>query len=91
MLLLPMSQLPLLHPYLFNKYTQWYYNIINNARTRKLEKSTYVERHHIVPESFFINRTRKGIAGCIEGNPNDKSNIVHLQTCSGKPGCFSPC
>ena len=45
-----------------NKYTQWYYNIISNAKTRHL--SGYKERHHIIPKSL--------------GGTNYKSNIVKL-------------
>lgn len=78
MLLLNMAELPKSHPYLPNKYTQWYYNIINNAKTRTLDKSVYIERHHIIPESFFIKRNREGDVGFLMGNANDKNNIVSL-------------
>jgi hypothetical protein len=33
--------------YLQNKYTKWYFNIINNAKTRDLQG--YKEKHHIIP------------------------------------------
>jgi hypothetical protein len=36
--------------YLQNKYTRWYYNIIERARTRTLEG--YSEKHHIIPRSM---------------------------------------
>jgi hypothetical protein len=36
--------------YLHNKYTTWYNNIIQQAKTRSL--SGYKERHHIVPKSL---------------------------------------
>ena len=45
-----------------NKYTTWYYNIINAASQRAVEG--YVERHHIIPK-------------CLGGS-NQKSNIVAL-------------
>lgn len=45
-----------------NKYTSWYYSIINKAKDRTI--SGYVEKHHIVP------RTLNG--------KNNKSNIVSL-------------
>jgi hypothetical protein len=48
--------------YLQNKYTKWYYSIINNAKTRNLV--TYTERHHIIPKSL--------------GGSNLKENIVKL-------------
>jgi len=38
-----------------NKYTRWYYNIINSAlvELRSKGKGVYYERHHILPESLF--------------------------------------
>lgn len=48
--------------YLINKYTKWYYAIINNASTRYT--SEYTEKHHIIPKSL--------------GGTNDKSNLVVL-------------
>lgn len=48
--------------YLQNKYTTWYFSIINNARDRAL--SGYAERHHIIPKSL--------------GGSNNKSNLVSL-------------
>jgi hypothetical protein len=48
--------------YLTNKYTNWYYCIINNASNRKLTE--YTESHHIIPKS--LNGT------------DDKNNLVDL-------------
>ena len=48
--------------YLQNKYTKWYNNIINNAKTRIL--NDYSERHHIVPKSL--------------GGSNSRDNLVSL-------------
>jgi hypothetical protein len=45
-----------------NKYNQWYYSIIENARSRTL--SGYKERHHIVPQSL--------------GGPDTKENLVDI-------------
>jgi hypothetical protein len=50
--------------YLQNKYTYWYYNIIQHAQTRLLSEDVYIEKHHIVPRSL--------------GGNNAKSNIVNL-------------
>lgn len=49
-----------------NKYTKWYYNIINatNAGNRIKGKGEYYESHHIIPKSF--------------GGNNSKSNLVLL-------------
>lgn len=50
--------------YLDNKYTRVYYALVNRAQSRTLDKSTYVECHHIVPKSL--------------GGNNKKSNLVRL-------------
>lgn len=61
-----------------NKYTKWYYSIINTARLRNLPKRRGDENHHIIPECFYINRKRKGPSGWLEGNPESKENKVIL-------------
>ena len=48
--------------YLQNKYTRWYYNIINAAKIRPI--TGYTEKHHIIPKSL--------------GGTNAKTNIVAL-------------
>jgi 5-methylcytosine-specific restriction endonuclease McrA len=48
--------------YLHNKYTSWYYCIINNAINRQLD--SYTETHHIIPTSL--------------NGDNNKSNLVEL-------------
>lgn len=47
-----------------NKYTRWYYKIVNRAQTRAVENGQYYERHHIVPRSL--------------GGLNNKENLVYL-------------
>ena len=37
--------------FLQNKYTLWYYNIVNNAMSRSLVND-YYEKHHIIPKSL---------------------------------------
>lgn len=49
--------------FLDNKYTKWYYNIIQNAQNRTLLEG-YSEKHHIIPKSL--------------GGSNDTSNLVKL-------------
>lgn len=63
--------------YLTNKYTKWYKNIVAKA-TKRVNQNEYLEAHHIIPDCFFINRSRKGTPGWIEGDPNDRNNIVFL-------------
>lgn len=43
-----------------NKYLNWYLSIITKAQNRNLTE--YTEKHHIVPDCFYITRKRKGIA-----------------------------
>lgn len=50
--------------YLPNKYTTWYYDIINSAQSRLITLDEYTEVHHIIPRSL--------------GGTNDKSNLVRL-------------
>jgi hypothetical protein len=50
--------------YLQNKYTAWYYNIINYAKSRTLLADVYTEKHHIIPKSL--------------GGDNSKDNLVKL-------------
>lgn len=57
-----------------NKYTKWYNSIISQEKNRI--NIGYVEKHHIIPESFFAIRTRKGPCGIVEGNPEDANNLV---------------
>lgn len=50
--------------YLANKYTNWYYSIIQSAKNRELSNEIYFEKHHIIPRSL--------------GGNNKKENIVAL-------------
>ena len=68
--------LPADNPFLNNKYTVWYYGIINDAKSRTT--LGYTERHHIIPECLFQYRTRKGSAGFLPGDPNTLDNLVNL-------------
>lgn len=49
--------------YLDNKYTHWYYNIINASKSRHIPPK-YTEKHHIIPKSL--------------GGNNDQENLVKL-------------
>lgn len=48
--------------FLSNKYTKWYYSIIEQATNRKIDQ--YTESHHVIPKSM--------------GGSNSKSNLVKL-------------
>lgn len=47
-----------------NKYTRWYNNIIDCAKTRTLSANNYYEKHHIIPKSL--------------GGSNNANNLVNL-------------
>lgn len=64
--------------HMFNetKYTKWYFSIVKNAKGRIQEKG--LENHHIIPDCFFKERTRKGSKGWLDGNPEAVDNKVFL-------------
>lgn len=47
--------------YLQNKYTRWYYDIIQRAQLRKLPPDVYIEKHHIIPRSLGGDDQQKNI------------------------------
>jgi hypothetical protein len=47
-----------------NKYTKWYYNIIDSAKERIKFDDNYYENHHIIPKSL--------------GGNNSKNNLIRL-------------
>jgi hypothetical protein len=61
-----------------NKYTRWYYQLVDHRRINKVPKSVYSESHHIMPESFYENRKREGAKGWLHGNPDARINKVRL-------------
>lgn len=46
--------------YLINKYAKWYYNIIQNSRSRVL--IGYTEKHHIIPKSLGGDNSKNNLA-----------------------------
>lgn len=56
-------------------YQNIYLNLINKHRENK---SSLGERHHIIPDFFFINRKRKGPKGHLPGDPDALTNIIYL-------------
>jgi hypothetical protein len=64
-------------------YRKIYGSLIQKAKkeNRKKNEITYYERHHIIPMFMFANnpRNKTGLnVGHLEGDPNDKRNIVLL-------------
>jgi hypothetical protein len=47
-----------------NKYTKWYFSIVNRAKSRVFDDNQYIEKHHIIPRSL--------------GGNNDLENLVSL-------------
>jgi hypothetical protein len=47
--------------YLTNKYHQYYFIIINRAKSRNLPTDTYTEKHHIIPKSLGGNESMENI------------------------------
>lgn len=45
--------------FLDNKYTRWYFSIIENARYKK--PTEYCEKHHIIPKSLNGNNTAENL------------------------------
>lgn len=58
-----------------NKYTKWYYSIIERSVT---EPGIGLEKHHIIPNSFYIQCSGRSKIGWLDGNPDDPSNIAYL-------------
>jgi hypothetical protein len=52
--------------------------LIAKKENRTKNQGIYYEKHHIIPEFMFKNRKRKGPSGHMEGDPNNKNNIVLL-------------
>lgn len=65
-------------PFLDNKYTSIYYKIINRAVSEDRIPGTRFEDHHVVPEHFFIARSRDGKPGWLDGNPESPDNHALL-------------
>jgi hypothetical protein len=65
---------------------QEHYNLLikksKSENRKKYPKSDnryiYYEKHHIIPNCFYINNRQKNNKGWINGNPGDKSNLVYL-------------
>ena len=61
-----------------NKYTRWYHSIIGARLANPVAQGDYTESHHIIPESFYIERVREGPAGWLEGDADAAGNKVSL-------------
>jgi hypothetical protein len=62
--------------FITNKYTRIYYAITSRAKLRAITKGH--DKHHVIPESFYLHRKRKGRKGWLLGDPNSPDNIVYL-------------
>lgn len=59
-----------------NKYLNWYNLIIEKAQNRTI--IGYTENHHIVPDCFYINRSREGKIGFLPGSGEHNDNFIKL-------------
>ena len=48
--------------FLDNKYTSCYYSIVNRAKSRIIANGTYVEKHHIIPQSLGGDNSTTNLA-----------------------------
>lgn len=62
--------------FLNNKYTKIYFAIIEKVKQTPFDGFT--ENHHIVPEHFYIERTRTGPKGWLPGDPDAKENLLGM-------------
>lgn len=60
----PQPVIPVTHPFVWNKYTQWYFSIISISANRQIPSDIYTEIHHIIPK-------------CLKGT-NHPSNLARL-------------
>jgi hypothetical protein len=64
--------------FLNNKYTNYYFGIVNKATERK-QPICGGEKHHIIPMCLFKkNRSKNKRPGWIEGDPHSAENLVLL-------------
>lgn len=61
-----------------NKYSKIYLAIITKAQKRISNPDQYYEKHHIVPDCFFINSNRNPKGAFLLENPNHVNNFVLL-------------
>lgn len=38
--------------YIKNKYSKWYFSLVNSRKYKQQDQNTYVEKHHIIPKSL---------------------------------------
>lgn len=63
-------------PIVKNRYFFIYNQLIDKTINRKISNGENYEIHHIIPYSFYKKSKRSN--GFLNGNPNDKSNLVQL-------------
>ena len=62
--------------FLDNKYTKWYYNIIQRSKNNPPDANW--EIHHIIPNSFYKTVSGRSKPGWLEGDPDHPDNLVKL-------------
>jgi len=67
--------------YLQNKYTLWYYKIIENSKNREL--NIYSEKHHIIPRSLGGSDDKENIA-VLTGREHFLCHLLLVRMTTGK-------
>ena len=62
--------------FLNNKYTKIYFAIVE--KIKHTPYNGFTENHHIVPEHFYLERTRSGPPGWLPGDPDAKENLLNM-------------
>ena len=59
-------------------YQKIYKDLMTKAKSQNRVKSRdqYFEKHHIIPDCLFKNRIRSGPKGYVDGDPDDKDNLM---------------
>lgn len=59
-------------------YIAIYKRLIDKHRGAVKHPGVYLEKHHIMPDFFYVNRKRKGPIGILPGDPDCPNNIVYM-------------
>ena len=72
--------------FLDNKYTKWYFSLVDKAKERNWDKKTaldYVEKHHIIPKSFGGDNSKDNLV-CFTAREHFIAHILLVKMTGGK-------
>lgn len=67
-----------------NKYSKWYYTLIQRAASRIQDNSTYYETHHIVPKSLGGDDSRENLV-CLTAKEHFVCHLLLTKMVDGRP------